>query len=732
MLPPSRRRRALAIGLALLVFGPLLAVLPLAPVVAAAAVSPPVVSSPARSGSALALEWTAVKGAVKYRVVHSPSSSFSGAPRVTTTNTSLVLKKLLPSTTYQVRVKALDAKGRSLTNYSAVAGFATAAASSLTGLAPSALVASATASTFDASWPAVAAGTRYQLRFWPAGHVAEAKSVTTTRTRLTVAKVTPATTYGVKVRTVNANGDPLSAYTPRITVRTDVLEAANPEETFMAPSGLRTTGTSTSAIALSFDGDDQAPAYAVEVTGSSKEVTTSGTSTTSAELTGLEPSTTYSMRVRVVNLLGEPLSPWSSALKATTRPSGSYPSLSPSGLTARAVGGSLSLSWDARTGLDYRVAYSMSADMGGSAYRTTDRTSLTLSDVVANTAYYVKVKTITADGVSMSTYSTAVKVVSNKVSAPLVLGSYNVRCALCDDTTDTNEEPWSVRSGYVAQTILGQKPDALGLQEASQARLRDDKGVLTNVSQAEDLMAKLGSGYRLVNRARYNCVHPSTSYKCVYADKGASKGTKIAYNSTTLKALANGSLLLSRYTETKDRYAAWAIFRHIASGKDFFFVTAHLESKGDSGTSTRYYKLRVKQMTEIMAMIAEHNTANLPVVLTGDFNSQKWTVPANGPYDVAVANGYVDPLGNTYRSKVPAATATVETRINTDFSSGNGFRRKAPRSSVVNGTYLDYILTYPSMRVTEWETVVNVDSDGNFRGVIPSDHNMIRATAYLP
>ena len=52
-------------------------------------------------------------------------------------------------------------------------------------------------------------------------------------------------------------------------------------------------------------------------------------------------------------------------------------------------------------------------------------------------------------------------------------------------------------------------------------------------------------------------------------------------------------------------------------------------------------------------------------------------------------------------------------------------------SSYTNGTQLDFIFL-TKMRVSEYEVVVNVDSSGHFVGRIPSDHNMIRATVWLP
>ena len=48
-----------------------------------------------------------------------------------------------------------------------------------------------------------------------------------------------------------------------------------------------------------------------------------------------------------------------------------------------------------------------------------------------------------------------------------------------------------------------------------------------------------------------------------------------------------------------------------------------------------------------------------------------------------------------------------------------------------NGSYIDYILT-SKMRVSQWETVANIDSAGNFTGIVPSDHNMLVAKVGLP
>ena len=44
---------------------------------------------------------------------------------------------------------------------------------------------------------------------------------------------------------------------------------------------------------------------------------------------------------------------------------------------------------------------------------------------------------------------------------------------------------------------------------------------------------------------------------------------------------------------------------------------------------------------------------------------------------------------------------------------------------------MDYIFTTP-MRVSEYEVVLRLNSAGRVTGPIPSDHNMLKATVWLP
>jgi hypothetical protein len=117
--------------------------------------------------------------------------------------------------------------------------------------------------------------------------------------------------------------------------------------------------------------------------------------------------------------------------------------------------------------------------------------------------------------------------------------------------------------------------------------------------------------------------------------------------------------------------------------------------------------------------------------VVGDLNASQFHV--YGVHEALKGAGYVEPLGIQRSSHAVGDGATVEKRINTHINSFNDFRAQ-PIINVgpsMNGTFIDYIFTTP-MRVLEYETVVDLDSSGRFRGGPPSDHNMLRAVVGLP
>jgi endonuclease/exonuclease/phosphatase family metal-dependent hydrolase len=245
----------------------------------------------------------------------------------------------------------------------------------------------------------------------------------------------------------------------------------------------------------------------------------------------------------------------------------------------------------------------------------------------------------------------------------------------------------------------------------------------------DDLRNRLRSGgtpYEVTNPHRNNCVNSKTPNGCRYQNRGASKGTKIFFNTDTVKLVSQGSKKLPQCSGCNERYVAWAVLEQKSTGQQFFFADTHLEPWSN------YYSMRRIQAETMMREIELRRPSRMPALLVGDFNSTRYATPANAPYDEVISHGFVDPLGHTYKSPKVSSKATAEKRIRAHYNSHNNFVRTVPHFQPnENGSNLDYIFT-TQMRTLEWETVLNLDASGKLAGTIPSDHNMLRAKVLLP
>lgn len=417
---------------------------------------------------------------------------------------------------------------------------------------------------------------------------------------------------------------------------------------------------------------------------------------TIAVVTNLTPATTYYARVRALSGDGEYSQPSVTVMFTTAR--AGYPAPAPVVELTSETSTSVSASWqEVSPASAYEVEITDTVTGNTVKTATTEKLTKTVSDLKADTGYAARVRAVDGSGDPLSDWSLPATA-ETVGDLPLKVASYNIKCANCSGGAS-----WSKRRTAVANTILGQMPDVLGLQEASQGRMKG-----RGTSQFMDLLGMLGSPYKVTN-----------------SSPGASGAVRIFYNSDTVELVDQGARKLPRSGGNQQRYLSWAIFKQKKTGKEFLFGDTHLEP------GKKFGNLRRRQATTIVSTLKAVADGR-PTIVVGDLNSYRWMKGGNKPYDVLVQAGYKDPLGMTFKSRGQSAPgAFVENRINTRFSSYNDYKRKAPRLSHINGTYLDYILVTP-MRVSEWETVVKVNSSGRFIGTIPSDHNLVRATVWLP
>ena len=500
------------------------------------------------------------------------------------------------------------------------------------------------------------------------------------------------------------------------------------------PSGLTQTAATSSSVTMTWTPVSKAQRYRLQI--STSATMSNPTYQRSADavdvVDGLQPGRSYFVKVRVITTDGVNRSAYSAAVKVWT----SF--AVPTGLKSTERGASsVTFDWaGVPNAPGYRIRLADNASMAGSTYHRFSASDGTVNGLAAAKTYYAKVRVITPSGLNLSSYSPAVTVKPAdgggqeeppSGSAPLTIVSYNVRCANCYKRQNL-ERPWSERRGVVVASILKQKPDVAGIQEASQGWLVVN-GRKISLTQFEDLRNRLRAGgtpYELTNPHRNNCVNSTTPNNCRYQDRGASKGTKIFYNTNTVKMHSQGSQKLPQCSGCNERYVAWAIFEQKSTGQKFFFAETHIE-KGSNN-----YSLRKAQTEAMMREVELRRPSRMPAFVVGDLNSTRYATPTNAPYDEIVSHGFVDPLGHTYKSPKVSSKATAEKRIRAHYNSHNNFIRTVPAFQPnENGSNLDYIFTTP-MRTLVWETVLNLDSSGKLAGTIPSDHNMLRATVLLP
>ena len=418
---------------------------------------------------------------------------------------------------------------------------------------------------------------------------------------------------------------------------------------------------------------------------------------TLAVLTGLDPSTSYYVRVAAVDGATSTIGHWAPASTFATR-SREY-SLPPPVLTASSdTSTSLTVAWKkVGSDLDYEVALGKDATTVSSTQQVAKGLSASFRKLDKTTKYYLSARALDAAGNPVTAWS-APMAYSTPESLPLRIGSYNIMCENCSKGKAT----WAKRRGPLVASIKAQDLDVLGVQEASIGRIPGGG------SQYMDLINRLGSSYKLTEYGR-----------------GTSPDVRIIYNAERVRLVDQGVVALPRGASR--RFLAWAILEQKSTGKTFFYTSTHLEPKdGRKAWNTR------KRQTQAIVAATRRLSRNLPVISVGDYASTKWEKWGNAPYDVMQAAGYRDPLGNAFRSRDSAPGAFVEKRINTTYSSYNMYKRSGRNfAGDLHGSHNDYIFT-SEMRVSEYEVVVKVDGSGRLTGVIPSDHNMLRATVYLP
>jgi len=176
----------------------------------------------------------------------------------------------------------------------------------------------------------------------------------------------------------------------------------------------------------------------------------------------------------------------------------------------------------------------------------------------------------------------------------LTVVTYNLECSVCDESY-----PWSTRLTHFQEIFFRNQPDILGSQE------------LLFKDEIQQIIKILPKNYGQQWDAVYYQVNSSYN-----AD------ATIFYRSDIFKVLSNGSYWLSptpnipfstgfSNNQVVPRLVVWAVLQHL-TGVSFFISNTHFDNNTPCQEKSAPLVL---QQTSLL------NTKNLPVLFTGDFNS---------------------------------------------------------------------------------------------------------------
>ena len=426
-------------------------------------------------------------------------------------------------------------------------------------------------------------------------------------------------------------------------------------------------------------------------------------------LTGLEPGRRYYVRVAAAAKDGSALSDYTPAAypSARTLYRGGFHYLAPSTVKVTASQlRSVSLDWaPVADAPGYRVT--VAPDRRMSKARTlwfgNDRGKI--GHLKPGKRYYVTVSVArrTSSSPALSR-DTRVRPALTKADVP---ATYDLRVASWNILGSVNKA-WSPRRDTVVRELSGVSPsdqtapppDAIALQEA------------LPYGQYQDVIGGL-------NEVGNDGAHYSGIF-------GNSRNTRIVWNDTTLDLVRSGVIQFAAQEHRSDglRMAPWAVFEVRKTKARFFFLSAHLETRGEGVRRAQW-----QQLLRDVPGLAD----GAPVVMGGDFNSPRSQRTAAAMLGPTHAAGFGDMLGQVGSGMVTTSSTRAETLVNSNlFSVTYGSRRlRGYGNANLIGQSVDYLFADNDLDIERWEMVV--DADGRYlRGVIPSDHNMIRATVKLP
>ncbi len=243
------------------------------------------------------------------------------------------------------------------------------------------------------------------------------------------------------------------------------------------------------------------------------------------------------------------------------------------------------------------------------------------------------------------------------LATAISVGSYNIwapsarKTVMDDDATVSEQRSWANSYTAVADMIKLLDCDVIGLQEVTRMVYRT-----TLTSGNEDYDGKDHTLNALLPEYSWVVYNAhNTTYDNLFPNNTTANGLgatdAILYKPAVLTLDAKGRAWLNgsktAHPETGDNWdglgtnrpATWARFTHKASGKQFVFITTHLDLPNAGEESDPAFPQR-RNATELIEWFAPTYAGDLPSVITGDMNVDAGDTAGN--YDILVSGKWKD------------------------------------------------------------------------------------------
>jgi endonuclease/exonuclease/phosphatase family metal-dependent hydrolase len=236
---------------------------------------------------------------------------------------------------------------------------------------------------------------------------------------------------------------------------------------------------------------------------------------------------------------------------------------------------------------------------------------------------------------------------------------------------------WATRSAAVKKMIDFRAPDVLAVQEANSWQSPPE-------------------GYGLA---------VSKSAKALF------------YKTSRLSVARTGNILM----RAPNKYAVWAELVDRATSKRMIVVSAH--------TSPAFadYPERGKEISTLLSRVNYLNSADLPVMYAGDFNSHK----NRGTYSDSAGFGAQDTVGRTFAAAGYYDSSDLARRLARNNWNSYGGWNTTPTKSVVWGDHVDHVYIKPGRHnVYQWMNAA-LNTGTRYTGPLPSDHRPVMVHLYV-